>query len=98
MGYVPYVCINNLYLLRNFNNNSFIYLFQNALKSCKQQAKNLADMAKEIEAIERVTSPGDLPSRLEAAENATVDVEKRLAKTVSTTFFGISKEARLRSK
>lgn len=59
--------------------------FQNALKSCKQQAKNLADMAKEIEAIERVTSPGDLPSRLEAAENATVDVEKRLAKTVSTT-------------
>lgn len=41
-------------------------------------------MAKEIEAIERVTSPGDLPSRLEAAENATVDVEKRLAKTVSS--------------
>lgn len=40
-------------------------------------------MAKEIEAIERVTSPGDLPSRLESAENATVDVEKRLAKTVS---------------
>lgn len=39
-------------------------------------------MAKEIEAIERVTSPGDLPSRLEAAENATVDVEKKLAKTV----------------
>lgn len=59
--------------------------FQNALKSCKQQAKNLADMAKEIEAIERVTSPGDLPSRLEAAENATVDVEKKLAKTVSIT-------------
>uniref|UniRef100_A0A2A4K8Z9 Uncharacterized protein n=1 Tax=Heliothis virescens TaxID=7102 RepID=A0A2A4K8Z9_HELVI len=55
--------------------------YGNALKSCKQQAKNLADMAKEIEAIERVTSPGDLPSRLEAAENATVDVEKRLAKT-----------------
>lgn len=39
-------------------------------------------MAKEIEAIERVTSPGDLPQRLEAAENATVDVEKKLAKTV----------------
>lgn len=39
-------------------------------------------MTKELEAIERVTSPGDLPSRLEAAENATVDVEKRLAKTV----------------
>lgn len=58
---------------------------QNALKSCKQQAKNLADMAKELEAIERVTSPGDLPSRLEAAENATVDVEKRLAKTVRLT-------------
>lgn len=57
-------------------------MFQNALKSCKQQAKNLADMTKELEAIERVTSPGDLPSRLEAAENATVDVEKRLAKTV----------------
>ncbi|XP_038215060.1 nesprin-1 [Zerene cesonia] len=55
--------------------------YGNALKSCKQQAKNLADMAKEIEAIERVTSPGDLPSRLEAAENATVDVEKKLAKT-----------------
>lgn len=66
-----------IYLLR------FVRL-QNALKSCKQQAKNLADMAKELEAIERVTSPGDLPSRLEAAENATVDVEKRLAKTVST--------------
>ncbi|CAG9785832.1 unnamed protein product [Diatraea saccharalis] len=55
--------------------------YGNALKSCKQQAKNLADMAKEIEAIERVTSSGDLPSRLEAAENSTVDVEKRLAKT-----------------
>ncbi|CAG9579065.1 unnamed protein product [Danaus chrysippus] len=55
--------------------------YGNALKSCKQQAKNLADMTKELEAIERVTSPGDLPSRLEAAENATVDVEKRLAKT-----------------
>ncbi|CAH3870841.1 unnamed protein product [Pieris brassicae] len=55
--------------------------YGNALKSCKQQAKNLADMAKEIEVIERVTSPGDLPSRLEAAENATVDVEKKLAKT-----------------
>lgn len=41
-------------------------------------------MAKEIEAIERVTSSGDLPGRLEAAENATIDVEKRLAKTVST--------------
>lgn len=38
-------------------------------------------MTKEIELIERVTSPGDLPARLEAAENATVDVEKRLAKT-----------------
>lgn len=59
-----------------------MFFLQNALKSCKQQAKNLADMAKEIEAIERVTSPGDLPSRLEAAENATVDVEKKLAKTV----------------
>lgn len=57
---------------------------QNALKSCKQQAKNLAEMTKEIESIERVTSPGDLPSRLEAAENATVDVEKKLAKTVSS--------------
>lgn len=39
-------------------------------------------MTKEIEAIEKVTSSGDLPSRLEAAENATVDVEKKLAKTV----------------
>lgn len=58
--------------------------FQNALKSCKQQGKNLAEMTKEIELIERVTSPGDLPARLEAAENATVDVEKRLAKTVSS--------------
>ncbi|GBO98722.1 hypothetical protein EVAR_224_1 [Eumeta japonica] len=55
--------------------------YGNALKSCKQQSKNLADMAKELEAIERVTSPGDLPSRLEMAENATIDVEKRLAKT-----------------
>lgn len=62
---------------------NMVLFFQNALKSCKQQAKNLADMAKEIEAIERVTSPGDLPSRLETAENATVDVEKKLAKTVS---------------
>lgn len=53
------------------------------MKSCKQQAKNLTEMAKEIEAIERVTSSGDLPSKLESAENATVDVEKRLTKTVS---------------
>lgn len=81
MGYVLYNKEHSIY------KTIFIYLclcLQNALKSCKQQAKNLADMAKEIEAIERVTSPGDLPSRLEAAENATVDVEKRLAKTVST--------------
>lgn len=58
------------------------YIFQNALKSCKHQAKNLAEMTKEVETIERITSPGDLPARIEAAENATVDVEKRLAKTV----------------
>lgn len=64
------------------NINTYLIIFQNALKSCKQQAKNLADMTKELEAIERVTSPGDLLSRLEAAENSTVDVEKRLAKTV----------------
>lgn len=84
MGYDLYKKENNNL---NITITISIYLclcLQNALKSCKQQAKNLADMAKEIEAIERVTSPGDLPSRLEAAENATVDVEKRLAKTVST--------------
>lgn len=69
-------------ILREQKSNILFFMFQNALKSCKQQAKNLADMTKELEAIERVTSPGDLPSRLEAAENATVDVEKRLAKTV----------------
>lgn len=86
MGYNIHVCINIIIFLEFFCNYLFIYLFQNALKSCKQQAKNLADMAKEIEVIERVTSPGDLPSRLEAAENATVDVEKRLAKTVSRMF------------
>lgn len=82
-------CITNLILICYYFLRIlyvFIYLFQNALKSCKQQSKNLADMAKEIEVIERVTSPGDLPSRLEAAENATVDVEKRLAKTVSRMF------------
>lgn len=81
-----------------FNNIYFIYIFQNALKSCKQQAKNLADMAKEIEAIERVTSPGDLPSRLEAAENATIDVEKRLAKTVCTIIWELEYWLIIRNK
>ncbi|KDR09331.1 hypothetical protein L798_01015 [Zootermopsis nevadensis] len=49
-----------------------------ALKSCKQMTKNLSDMSKELETISQVTNVGDLPEKLEEAEEAKGEVESQL--------------------
>ncbi|VEN54046.1 unnamed protein product, partial [Callosobruchus maculatus] len=58
----------------------FLTLYQavmtwNAVKSCKVATKNLSDMAKELDHIGSVTSVGDLPQKMEQAEEAKVEVE-----------------------
>lgn len=57
---------------------------QNAVKSCKGASKNLSDMAKELENIANVTSVGDLPQKMEEAENAKAEVEAKILERVST--------------
>ncbi|KAJ4429798.1 hypothetical protein ANN_22002 [Periplaneta americana] len=52
--------------------------YSNAVKSCKQASKNLSDMSKELETISQVTSVGDLPEKLEEAEEAKGEVENQL--------------------
>ncbi|KAG5889989.1 hypothetical protein JTB14_035905 [Gonioctena quinquepunctata] len=49
--------------------------YSNAVKSCKGATKNLSDMAKELEHIGNVTSVGDLPHKMEEAEEAKTEVE-----------------------
>jgi nesprin-1 len=56
---------------------------QIAVKSCKQVTKNLSDMSKELEAIGQVTSVGDLPEKLEEAEETKGEVENQLLERVS---------------
>jgi hypothetical protein len=56
---------------------------QNAVKSCKQVTKNLNDMSKEVETIGQVTSVGDLPEKLQEAEEAKGEVESQLLDRVS---------------
>jgi nesprin-1 len=45
------------------------------VKSCKVASKNLSEMAKELEHIGSVTSVGDLPVKMEEAEEAKTEVE-----------------------
>ncbi|XP_063222936.1 muscle-specific protein 300 kDa isoform X4 [Bacillus rossius redtenbacheri] len=49
-----------------------------AVKSCKQVSKSLSDMSKELERLAQLTSVGDLPDKLEEAEEAKGEVESRL--------------------
>ncbi|XP_064211053.1 muscle-specific protein 300 kDa isoform X18 [Tribolium castaneum] len=49
--------------------------YSNAVKSCKTASKNLSEMAKELEHIGSVTSVGDLPTKMEEAEEAKTEVE-----------------------
>lgn len=58
-------------------------VFQTAVKSCKQVNKNLSDMGRELENIGQVTSIGDLPEKLTAAEDAKAEVEGQLLERVS---------------
>lgn len=53
------------------------------MKSCKQVTKNLSDMSKELEAIAQVTSVGDLPEKLQEAEEIKGEVENQLLERVS---------------
>lgn len=45
--------------------------------------KNLSDMSKELETIGQVTNVGDLPEKLEEAEEAKAEVESQLLERVS---------------
>lgn len=65
----------------------FAMLFQNAVKSCKVASKNLSDMARELDNIANVTSVGDLPQKMEAAEIAKAEVEAIILKRVSSYEF-----------
>ncbi|XP_017768073.1 PREDICTED: nesprin-1 [Nicrophorus vespilloides] len=52
--------------------------YSNAVKSCKPAAKNLSEMAKELEYIGAVTNVGDLPQKMEEAEEAKAEVEMQI--------------------
>lgn len=54
-----------------------------AVKSSKQQSKNLAEMSKELEIIALSTDVGHLPEKLEEANNAKNDVEGKLSERVN---------------
>ncbi|XP_044734627.1 nesprin-1 [Chrysoperla carnea] len=49
-----------------------------AVKTTKNISKNLSDMGKELESIGKITAVGDLPSKLEEAEEAKTEVEAQL--------------------
>ncbi|CAG9835637.1 unnamed protein product [Diabrotica balteata] len=57
-----------------------LHEYSNAVKSCKGATKNLSDMAKELENIGNVTSVGDLPQKMEEAEEAKAEVEAIILK------------------
>ncbi|XP_052120036.1 muscle-specific protein 300 kDa isoform X1 [Frankliniella occidentalis] len=52
--------------------------YTTALRSSKQAGKNLSDMSRELEQIGQVTAVGDLPEKLQAAEEAKMKVETLL--------------------
>lgn len=55
---------------------------QTATKSCKGVSKNLSDMSKELDNIAQATSVGDLPEKLQEAEEAKAEVESQLLERV----------------
>ncbi|XP_066158002.1 muscle-specific protein 300 kDa isoform X10 [Euwallacea fornicatus] len=52
--------------------------YHNAVKSCKGATKNLSDMVKELEYISTVTTVGDLPKKMEHAEEVKTEVEAQI--------------------
>jgi len=52
------------------------------VKSSKQQSKHLAEMSKELDIIALSTDVGQLPEKLEEANNAKNDVEGKLSEKV----------------
>ncbi|XP_066252950.1 muscle-specific protein 300 kDa isoform X4 [Euwallacea similis] len=52
--------------------------YNNAVKSCKGATKNLSDMVKELEYISTVTTVGDLPKKMEHAEEVKTEVEAQI--------------------
>lgn len=55
---------------------------QAAVKSSKQQSKHLAEMNKELDIIALSTDVGQLPEKLDEANNAKNDVEGKLSEKV----------------
>lgn len=53
------------------------------MKSCKGATKNLSDMAKELEHIGSITSVGDLPQKMEEAEETKNEVEAVILERVN---------------
>nr|CAD7432089.1 unnamed protein product [Timema monikensis] len=60
-----------------------VHDYSTAVKTCKQMTKNLSDMSKELENIGKVNSVGDLPEKLEEAEEAKGEVEAQLLERYS---------------
>nr|CAD7256631.1 unnamed protein product [Timema shepardi] len=59
-----------------------VHDYSTAVKTCKQMTKNLSDMSKELESIGQVNSVGDLPEKLEEAEEAKGEVEAQLLERI----------------
>ena len=77
-------CTEDCFASHTFNFfNSLIFYLQIAVKSCKQVARNLSEMSKELEAVGQVTVVGDLPGKLQEVEEAKVEVENQLRERVS---------------
>lgn len=79
-------CVDEGYFFNFFavKNNFKKIVLQTALRSSKQAGKNLSDMSRELEQIGQVTAVGDLPEKLQAAEDAKMKVEALLLERVST--------------
>ncbi|ERL91661.1 hypothetical protein D910_08989, partial [Dendroctonus ponderosae] len=52
--------------------------YNNAVKSCKGATKSLSDMVKELEYIGTVTTVGDLPKKMEHAEEVKTEAEAQI--------------------
>ncbi|XP_057659189.1 muscle-specific protein 300 kDa isoform X4 [Diorhabda carinulata] len=71
---------DQLYLSTLIEAKQKLHEYSNAAKSCKSATKNLSDMAKELENIGDITSVGDLPQKMEEAEEAKAEVEATILK------------------
>ncbi len=56
-----------------------------AAKTVKYAAKNVGEMARELNAITQVASAGDLPDRLHEAETRKTETETNITEKVSST-------------